>query len=114
MSLQRRPHTVTVKSFDQTVTAGTLAVAVPSYAAGTLVPGFLQPQSFGTVFDAAGNAISRPHVLLINTADAGSFDLNYRVTYSGRTFQVRCKPEIRSAGSGADYALVQLEELEAT
>ena len=112
MSLAVKPHTVTVQPVTEPVDTGDLSVSVPSLGTAVTVACHLYPTTPGEAYQSHGVMLKRPHICLIDIADAGSFHFGYRVTKGARVFTVSTEPELFDADTDAvtDYARLMLEE----
>ncbi|MBL8059562.1 MAG: hypothetical protein JNK63_02470 [Chthonomonas sp.] len=87
MGLPFKPHSVTVRAPAQGSVAGRPGAASWS-GNGTARSVQITPMKFGTVFNAEGVQVNRPHLLLDDPDGAALYVVNAKVSFGSRTFYV--------------------------
>ncbi len=109
MGLRRKPHTVTVETPTQVLSAGNILLGHTDTTQGT-VRGQLTPSDPGTTYEQYGINTSRPHLFFCDVADASKFVVGGEVTYGARLFSIVSVPRTFAGHGGGDHTSVVLEE----
>jgi len=112
MSLQLRPHTMTVYLQEPTIIDGNVVVGSGVAPGGETVRGQITPLAPDIAYAEYGVSESNPHMCMVNQADAAFFAQDSRVIYNGRRFRVVTSPRIWDAEKSTSYGLCILSELQ--
>lgn len=109
MPLLHKPHTLAIESASAIESGGNV-LGIDRVASSTVL-GQLTPMGARQLTESWGIEIERPHLLLIDLANADMVNEGDYLSYSGRRFFVRSK-QIWDAESQTACAAFALEEMD--
>jgi hypothetical protein len=107
MPLVYRPHSVSVLPSSG---VGVDVVTHTEWGGGSPLYGMVYPETPVAAYEATGLEITRPHVLMVDLADAGGISAGDRIAYGARRFEVR-SVRIWDAEPTTAHAQVYMQEM---